>query len=189
MIGAHRLTMALAVVVAANLMGCSAAPTSPDSPLGPASMREPARPDHQQIIRAPAHLVACSWSASAIATATIDEQGGSIVLAGHEISIPAGAVQKPTVFTANVPAGSRIALHLSSAEGTSLTIPARATISYARCDRQDLEHRSVRIVALPDTRGMSLVTEGLPEVPSTTHRFAEVVEFLVVQMGTYAVAF
>ena len=189
MIGAHRVTMAMAVVVAASLAGCSAAPTSPDSQHGPVGMRLPARPHHPEINRTPAHLVACSWSASATAAATIDEEGGSIHLAGHEIVIPAGAVRTPTVFVATAPEGSRLALRLSAAEGASLAIPARATISYARCGRQDLAHRPMRVVNLPEGRSVPAVTEELPEVPSTNDRFAGVLEFVIAQMGTYAVAF
>lgn len=192
MIVAHRTTMVIALTVATGLAGCAEAPTIvPDAQSSLVRIVRPDSPEHQQSVQAPSHLVSCSWMPSASVTATIGEEGGTISVAGHHIRIPPGAVQEPTVFTASVPAGPRLALRLEAPTlGTSgLARNAQATISYAHCGRQDLQHRAVRVLAISAQPGAHVTSDEVSEVGSSHDWLREVLDFVLVQMGTYAVAY
>ena len=135
-------------------------------------------------------LLACSWSGGATASEIIGADGGTISVDGHVVRIAQGAVREPTRFTVTSPAGRLVALTIEvSTVGTTFPAPpVEATITYARCQRQDVDQRplAVRMIAEPGDGRLLLDGE---EVPSREDREARSIDFLVVQRGTYAVAY
>lgn len=80
-------------------------------------------------------LLACPTTTSAAGEAVIDASGGTLMVAGHGLYVPPGAVKKPTRFTLSVPASSVLEVDIS-AEGKReyrFKSPVMVRLSYARC--------------------------------------------------------
>jgi len=79
-------------------------------------------------------LLACEPLPYAINTATIGPEGGTISVGPHVLAVPAGALSRAVVITAEAPVGRVNSVRLLP-EGLAFAPgkPARLTLSYANC--------------------------------------------------------
>jgi hypothetical protein len=94
-----------------------------------------------------AALLACPAREGRSTTAVIGPLGGVLELDGHSMLVPGGAVLDPTSFKMVVPASPHLEIQVT-AEGHSGFVferPVTLSISYARCPREDLQMKSLRI--------------------------------------------
>lgn len=124
---------ALAVGLVATLAACAdAGITAPDAaaPLNLASARLKSGPS----------LLACPGLSTQSASAVIGAEGGSLSAGGQLMTVPAGAVPAPTLFTMTVPPGRYMELDIAAAGAPhySFARPVSITIDYSRCRGQEV---------------------------------------------------
>jgi hypothetical protein len=122
---------ALAVGCVAILAACAdAGITAPDAaaPLSLASARLESGPS----------LLACPGLNTQSASAVIGAAGGSLSVGGQVMTVPAGAVPTPTLFTMSVPPGRYMELDIDAAgqEHYAFAKPVSITVDYSRCRGQ-----------------------------------------------------
>jgi len=80
-------------------------------------------------------LLSCPTSKSATALGVLGPLGGVIEVGAVRFELPAGAVTRLTAFVVSVPAGDRLEVdaHVLGLSSFSFGVPARFTVSYARC--------------------------------------------------------
>jgi len=93
-----------------------------------------------------AGLLVCSVAAPATGSAVIGPNGGSLVVAGHAMVVPKGAVPTPTRFTMDVPASPyiEVTIHPDNEEHYSFKRPVVITLSYSRCTDAELPAKPLR---------------------------------------------
>src|SRR5215210_6851760 len=120
----HKLTLSFRLVPAAALL---LAACSGDLPTTPAEAPSLAR--HQSA--APADFIAapCPTRIEYTASAVIGADGGKVEIAGHNLTIPAGAVGVPTTFTLRAPAGRYLQIELTAQGAEHYEFPAPASVT------------------------------------------------------------
>ena len=85
-------------------------------------------------------LLECPTNQTQSATAVIGVLGGTVSVAGSRIILPPGAVLEPTTITLTVPASTYMEIDITAnnAEHFDFLVPATVTISYARCNRSNI---------------------------------------------------
>lgn len=131
------------------------------------------------------HLLSCPTPLTLTATKTIGPAGGSIQIAGHELHIPKGAVRRPTRFSVRAPAGESVQLDINAARQSHyrFAVPARVTISYDRCPRQQ-DSSDIDAWYIPDDAPAR--PEAMGGVHDPVHR---TVTFTTIHLSTFAVAY
>jgi hypothetical protein len=83
-------------------------------------------------------IAVCPTTESYRTEGILGPAGGSLEVAGHRLTIPAGTLREPTQFTLHAPAGRHVRLVLSAGGAKHYRFPAPVvvTISYDRCGRQ-----------------------------------------------------
>ena len=124
---------ALAVAFAASLAACAdQGITAPDAaaPLSLATARLKSGPS----------LLACPGLNTQSASALIGAAGGSLSVGGQVMTVPAGAVPSPTLFTMTVPPGRYMEVDISAAgvEHYTFARPVSITVDYSRCRGQEI---------------------------------------------------
>ena len=164
-------------------------------PTSPASDANLSRASSTRAVSKP-QLAVCPTNTTERVSGTIGAAGGSIELAGHRLTIPAGAVTRPTRFTLTVPAGPHLKIEVTAA-GTRpnrRSAPAAVTISYERCERQNFVTESAKVLSL-DARTDEAVAllEGEHDPAQQTLTFSvdlwSEMDGLFVARGIYAVAY
>ena len=179
--------LALVAVLAACGQSPTAAPEAHDSRTHFARRELP----RTSSARTNTRLLACRWTSGASAESVVGREGGSISIAVHTIRIAPGALAGPTTIRVTVPAGELLALQveLASRDEGTLIRPVDATISYARCPRQDLRRRTLTILSLGEqVESITPASEGVFVVATDDPESLEV-SFQIVHRGTYAVAY
>jgi hypothetical protein len=138
----------------------------------------------ESIDRSPRFAV-CPTTESHRTEGILGPEGGSLRIAGHRLTIPAGALTEATQFTLRAPAGRQVQLELSAAgaEHYTFVAPVVVTISYDRCGRQHS--------ATPASAWYTDDTGQLPLelMPGKDDRKQRAVTFQTTHFSTYTVAF
>ena len=134
----------------------------------------------------PTRIVVCPTNESYRAEGILGPAGGSLHVAGHRLTIPAGVLTEPTQFTLYAPAGSNVMLELSAggAEHYTFRAPVVVTISYDRCGRQHLPSSPLSAWNIDDT-GRRLVER----MRGKDDRKRRAVTFRTTHFSTYVVAY
>lgn len=80
-------------------------------------------------------LLHCPQETVLTASATLDQNGGTIGVRGHEIQVPAGALPGPVLLRLTVPIGSALLLDITADEQEHYQFqePVRISMDYGRC--------------------------------------------------------
>ena len=185
----HRASTLPTLLLAAALTACADGPAAVEqSWTRTATISRIERPPRPTA--SPDRLLSCSWSAGASASAVIGADGGTLVVDGHVVRIARGSVREPTLFTVSTPAGRLLALtiEVSAGDAELSAAPVEATITYARCQRQDVARRVLSVRLIEGGMDASTLADGLA-VEADEDPETRTIDFLVVQRGTYAVAY
>lgn len=137
------ITATLLIAMAA---GCTESSTSPLEP-----------PTTQFAYSAKSFLI-CPVDTTRSVHGTLGLLGGTIALDGHSITLPPGAVLRPTDFTLTVPKSNRveIQIHADGHDSFRFLLPATVTISYDRCERQDFDPDALSVWHIDEITGQLL---------------------------------
>ncbi len=152
--------------------------------------------------RAPTHAVSkprlavCPSHTTETVSREIGPEGGTLSLAGHSISIPAGALDRSTQITLTAPAGRHLQILViaRATEPSRMPTPAAVTISYERCKRQNLDPISAAVIS-PQLKSKGVMTALESETDPIIRTLTFEVELssdgeeLFVARGIYAVAY
>jgi hypothetical protein len=177
-------TAVLALFSPILLQGCD--DTLSTAPAEPVALQTHRSPEVQR-----PHLAVCPSPTAEAASGTIGPDGGSLRVAGHTLTVPAGALSSPIEFTLRRPKGPHLKLEITAdgSEHYRFAAPVAVTISYAGCQRQ----KSVQAWYI-DTATGALLTRMRGDKQSgeaVTFSLAELPDdpILVVARGIYAVAY
>ena len=125
---------ALAVLVLVVLVSPSCG-EPPSAPVTPAAPTIPA-PDASLLgaLLGPTGLLKCSDLPYASSTQTIGLAGGTISAGPHTLTIPPGALLRPTTITMTAPTGLGVNAVKFEPEGLQFTTPAVLSMSYSNCN-------------------------------------------------------
>jgi hypothetical protein len=117
-------------------------------------------PEGASLAASGATLLQCPSSTTTSRSAVIGLLGGVIALDGHVVAIPANAVLVPTQFTLTVPASSYVEVDIRAAgqEHFVFERPVSLTLSYARCNRADVDRQNLRIFYI-DSRTRAIIDD------------------------------
>lgn len=89
-----------------------------------------------------ANLIECPSSETTSNSALVTPLGGLVSVGGTSVSIPAGALLAATTVTVTVPASQYMEVDVSveGLEHFIFELPVTITVSYARCNRSDIDH-------------------------------------------------
>jgi len=113
----------------------------------------------------------CPTSQSATKLGVLGPLGGVIEVGAARFELPAGAVSRLTAFVVSVPAGDRLQVdaHVLGLSSFLFRVPARITVSYARCG--DV-HVPLRAWYVDDSTGALLEDMGgVTDTVAKTHTF------------------
>ena len=144
---------ALALALSLTAAGCVA-----DTPTIPA--RDPgARAPSSALLPI---LARCEPLPYASDVETIGRAGGQLQVGPHRLTIPAGALDAPTVITAEAPTGNEVVVRFSP-DGLRFSVPATLTLSHRHCP--SVLGLTERIVQVDDLLGILdvLPSANLPD--------------------------
>lgn len=168
----HRRGFVTIAILASAVAGaCVEAPTS---------VTPPARSD---VLASGPKFVACSDRTPSSTVATVGPLGGLLSVAGHSISIPAGAVLAPTLFTIEVPQSdiAEVEIHAVGVEHFLFEVPVTVTMSYAGCNASENSQLSVWYID-------RATRERLEYMGGSVDRSARTVTFTTGHLSGYAIA-
>ena len=86
-------------------------------------------------------LIQCPTNESATSTAVVGPLGGLVDVGGTSIEIPAGALLSPATVTVTIPVSQYMEIDISveGVEHFIFELPVVVTLSYARCNRSNLD--------------------------------------------------
>ena len=185
----YRATAVLALFSPMFLQGCDNNP--PTAPAAPIAMRRQLSPEGQM-----PHLAVCPSRRTESTSGTIGPEGGTLRIAGHALTIPAGAVSTPVEFTLRRPKGPHVKLEITAdgSEHYRFAAPVAVTISYAGCERQKPLRSSATAWYIDTASGELLANlggDGNQGGQALTFSVTELPDdpLLVVARGIYAVAY
>ncbi len=131
-------------------------------------------------------MAVCPTTQSYRTTGVVGPAGGSLQVAGHRLTIPAGLLTEPTRFRLYAPAGRHVRLELSAAGARhyEFSSAVAVTISYDRCPRQHPNRPLASAWYVDDTMGQPLERMG-----GNDDRRRRAVTFRTTHFSTYIVAF
>ncbi|HEX7118821.1 MAG TPA: hypothetical protein VF212_08540 [Longimicrobiales bacterium] len=127
----------------------------------------------------------CPVGTTRSVSAVIGQRGGTVELDGHRVTLPFGAVHRPTTITLTVPASRYLEIDLRAAgqEHYEFLAPVTVTVSYARCERRDVDQELLSAWAIdPATKTL---LEGMTSRDDKEHQS---VTFSTLHFSTYAIA-
>jgi len=132
-----------------------------------------------------ATLLACPGLNTERASAVIGAAGGTLAVGGQVMTVPAGAVPTPTLFTMAVPPGRYMELNISAAGEAHYAFarPVSITVDYSRCRGPE------PTVALDAWHIDSATRELLQDMNGVDDRAARKVTFSTDHLSGYAIAF
>lgn len=161
-------------------------------PVSPSAAVELDRSSNHALSRP--RLAVCPTNTTQRTSGEIGPAGGSLDVAGHRLTIPAGALTRPTHFTLTAPAGRNLVVRVTaqSAERIRFSAPAAVTISYERCERQNPEPGFTAVWSI-NTRTDAVIASGETDPSLMTVTFpvelsSDGQEHFVAR-GIYAVAY
>ncbi|HEX6938225.1 MAG TPA: hypothetical protein VF158_02345 [Longimicrobiales bacterium] len=130
-------------------------------------------------------LVVCPVGETRSASAIIGRRGGTVELDGHRVTLPRGAVDRPTMITLTAPASQYLEIDLTAngQEHFEFNVPVTVTISYARCHQRHLRRELLDAWEIdPDTKAM------VESMPSRDKKGRQAVVFKTRHFSTFAIA-
>jgi hypothetical protein len=131
-------------------------------------------------------IAVCPTTESYRTEGILGPTGGTLEVAGHRVTIPAGTLTEPTQVTLSAPAGRHVKLVLS-ARGTQhyrFRAPVVVTISYDRCGRQHRPTGPASAWFLDDSGSWLVERMG-----GKDDRIRSTVTFQTAHFSTYVVAY
>lgn len=171
--------LACALFAALSMTACDT-PLPTEADTSPSFHRAPPESD-----QSPTFLV-CPTKSTAAASGIIGPRGGTLRVAGHQLTIPEGAVDRPTRFTLEAPAGRHLKVDITAGSAAHYTfaVPVTVTISYARCQRQNITEAVGPAWYIDSENGTPLEeVGGWADVRRKTFTFS------TTHLSTYAVAY
>lgn len=175
------LLLALPALVAACSPDSAPSPLAPAAPMGARTLSARSGNDG-----AAGLLLACPSDVAISGEAVIGREGGSLVVGGHALVVPAGAVPKPTTFVLSVPASPVLEIDISG-DGRphyQFMSPVAVRVDYSRC-ADDVLPETPLVAWWIDGPGRS--KQG--EMPSTDDRAARTLTFTTDHLSGYAIAY
>ncbi|MDQ3696419.1 MAG: hypothetical protein M3373_00115 [Gemmatimonadota bacterium] len=132
-----RLRLSAAIIVVAAVAACAEPASGPAGPLLPS-----------QSVGIAASLVTCPTTAGMSTSATIGEEGGTVVNGRHSMTLPSGAVSNPTLFTIEVPPSSFMEVSITANGGDHFQFlaPVIVRLDYARCPAGQVDRAPLRVL-------------------------------------------
>lgn len=130
-------------------------------------------------------LIQCPTSQATSASSVITALGGVVSAGGTSIVIPEGALLEPATVTVTVPASTymEVDISVSGSEHFIFEVPVVVTISYARCNRSDINFSPLTAWYIDsDSRDL------LEEMPSVDDKLLRTVTFPTGHLSGYALA-
>jgi hypothetical protein len=130
-------------------------------------------------------LVECPSNTTASVEGGIGVTGGSLVLYGHRLDVPALALKRAEVFSLSDLAGNYVALDLRGGgkEEFGFDRPASITIDYSRCSRSNIEKGPLGVYKIDLATGTLLKFMG-----GVDDKTARTITFSTESLSTYAIA-
>lgn len=92
----------------------------------------PTAPDAESLLGLPIGLLNCAPQPYAVTSQVVGSAGGTLQVGRHALVIPAGALARPILITAEAPGDSLSTVRLSP-EGLTFLQPATLTLDYSHC--------------------------------------------------------
>ena len=165
----------LTTVVAAFLLAATCGEHRATAPRPPGSLSKDVSPS----------LLQCPTDQTTSTTGVVDLLGGSVILGANGITLPAGALTTPTLFQVTVPASPYMEIDVSAVGFQTFLFqqPVTITIDYSRCDRSDIDQKTLHVYHIdPLTH---LLLEDMGGVDDKTSRQ---ITFTTTHLSGYAVA-
>ena len=165
----------LALLLAFALASCEPAdPTSPRSPTASALLANSGP-----------RLIQCPTNTSVSVTGTLTALGGFLGVGGHSIQVPGGALLGSTDFTLTAPASQyvEISIRANGAEHFEFEQPVQVTISYARCNRSNIDSRPLQVWYIDET-----TKELIAPMGGIDNKLLKTVTFWTDHFSGYAIA-
>ena len=107
----------------------------------------PLEPEPEKVSASDSNFLVCPVDTTRSVRRTIGILGGTIALDGHSITLPLGAVLRPTTFTLTVPESPyvEVEIHAEGHDSFQFLVPASITMSYDRCDRTDIDPSTLSV--------------------------------------------
>lgn len=171
-ISAHRLSFAVAALVAAMACADNSAPTAPRAASAPTADFAKAKDGKKP------KVAVCKLQKEAWATARIGSRGGRVSVGGSTLTVPPGALRTTTAITAHALPTTSASIQFLP-EGLQFAIPATLSIPYSRCETPLFGVGVVYVQA-----------DTVAEVePSTNHPILKFVTAKISHFSSYAVAY
>lgn len=133
-------------------------------------------------------LVECESTESLSQTLTIGSVGGTISIEGTSVVFPAGVLDDETTVTLTIPASPYLEVDIQTSgrndfRDLELLKQPSVTISYARCDRNDLRFKLLSAWYINSEK------ELVDPMPSVDNKLTRSVTFPAEHFSGYAIAF
>jgi hypothetical protein len=131
-------------------------------------------------------LVSCPSEDLRVASATIGSLGGDISVGGTTISIPAGAVRLPTLFTVTTPPSKYVEVEITAlgVEHYLFDQQVSITLDYSRCTRSDIDKAPLTVWYIDSVTDTPLLPMG-----GVDDKQARTVTFTTDHLSSYAIAY
>jgi hypothetical protein len=161
----------------AALVGCR---SDSSTPTGPGRDQGPAR----SLGATGTALMECPASATETSTGLIGPLGGTLVVGGIQITVPANAVLSPTSFTLTVPQSNYLEIDLKAGDAEHFVFesPVVVAIDYGRCGLSRFHSALSAWNIDPATKAL------LEEMPSVDSQLTHTIIFSTIHFSGYAVA-
>jgi hypothetical protein len=128
-----------------------------EGPMIPLSAGEPSA-----LTSAGTDFLVCPSETARSTRGTIGVLGGTLALDGHSLDIPALALSEPTTFSLTAPASDHveIEIHADGSDSFTFLLPVTITISYDRCERDDIDPASLTVWHIDSVTGTLLELMG-----------------------------
>lgn len=134
---------------------------------------------------APAVLVECPARSDTAITGWLSPAGGSLRMDRHELAVPRHGIALPTVFEIRAPAGPymRLSVRGNGQDSFRFAKPARITIDYSRCSREDVDRYALTVWQTDPVTGALLAYMG-----GVDDKAARTVTFETDHLSTFSLA-
>lgn len=141
----------VAALVLLAAAGCA------DSPTAPVVAEE-----RSALLADGTQFLACPSQEARSVTGQIGILGGALTVDGHRFEVPALAVLQPTTFTMTAPASEYVELeiHADGRDSFTFLLPAHISISYDRCQDQDIDPATLSVWHIDSLTGALLEFMG-----------------------------
>jgi hypothetical protein len=171
-----RFTAGIVTLFVAVAVGCSA-PSITDATPGELTLRQPN-------LGAP-NLIECPTNGASSSTATVGPLGGIVSVGGTSVSVPVGALLSPVSITVTVPESNlmEIDVSVSGTEHFVFEQPIVVTLSYARCNRGDIDATPLSVWFIDSETKAPIESMG-----GVDNKLLRTVTFVTPHLSGYAIA-